>query len=280
MGEQRFISRRSMLRGAGAAAVAVGAAVAVPGVAGATFGRRIPVQKISVQLYTLRSLLEKDAPGTLEALADIGYRSVEMAGTYGYSAAEFRKLLDRNHLRATSTHVGIDGDVDKLIADAKTLGHTYAAVPYAKYPTVAEWKALAARLDKAARAFHRAGIKLGYHNHDHEFVPVEGVRPYDILTRETDRRFVHLELDLFWAVHAGVDPVRLYWENFPRVLQYHVKDRTPDGQMTNPGTGAIDFRKIFRATPTIREYIVEHDNPTDPLETARVGFTYLRNLRF
>jgi hypothetical protein len=83
----------------------------------------VPKDKISIQLYTLRSVLETDLEGTLDALADIGYRKVELAGTYGRSAAEFRKLLDARHIRATSTHVGIDGDIDQAIADAKVLGN-------------------------------------------------------------------------------------------------------------------------------------------------------------
>ncbi|QFU93993.1 sugar phosphate isomerase/epimerase [Amycolatopsis sp. YIM 10] len=281
----RNLSRRSMLRGAAGAAVAGGALLALPGVASAGGGHghghgSIPLHRISVQLYTLRSLLEKDLDGTLGALSDIGYRNVEMAGTYGRSAAEFRKILDKHRLRATSSHIGIDGDVNKLIEDAKTLGHRYSAVPWAKYETKAEWQAFAERLDKASRAFAKAGIQFGYHNHDHEFALVEGVRPFDILAKGTSSRYTHFEVDLYWAVVAGVDPVKLFWQQHGRVLQYHVKDRGADGGWADVGTGTIDFRKIFDGTPGIREYIVEHDNPADPLKTAKVGFDYLRKVRF
>ncbi|GAB2759706.1 sugar phosphate isomerase/epimerase family protein [Amycolatopsis magusensis] len=281
----RFLSRRSMLRGAAGAAVAGGALLALPGAASAGGGHghghgSIPLHRISVQLYTLRSLLEKDLEGTLSALSDIGYRNVEMAGTYGRSATEFRKLLDKHRLRATSSHIGIDGDVDKLIVDAKILGHRYSAVPWAKYETVAEWEAFAARLDKAAKAFAKAGIQFGYHNHDHEFALVEGKRPFDILAKGTNRHYCHFEVDLYWAVVAGVDPVKLFWDQRGRVLQYHVKDRGADGGWADVGTGNIPFKKIFDGTPGIREYIVEHDNPADPLKTAQVGFEYLRKVRF
>src|SRR5262245_15663455 len=122
------ISRRSMLRGAAGAALAVGAAGALPAVAAADDGARggghgrlrVRKDKISIQLYTLRNALQADLEGTLDVLADIGYRKVELAGTYGRTATEFRQLLDRRHIRATSTHVGIDGDINQAIADASS----------------------------------------------------------------------------------------------------------------------------------------------------------------
>jgi sugar phosphate isomerase/epimerase len=278
-GEQaQSLSRRTLL-GVATAALAT---VAIPSVADAATARRgIPLDRISIQLYSLRSLLQNDPEGTLSALADIGYRKVELAGTYGRSATEFRAILDRCHLKASSTHVGIDGDLNQIIADAKILGNTLANVPYAKFDTIAEWEAFAGRVNTAAAAFRKAGIPLGYHNHAHEFAPIGGVLPYDVLTAKTDKRLVHLEIDLFWAVTGGADPVELFRRNFPRVTQYHVKDMTADGQMTDPGTGVINFPRVFAAScHNIAEYIVEHDQPTDPLNTAKVGFEYLRTVRF
>ncbi|MET0237275.1 MAG: sugar phosphate isomerase/epimerase [Kibdelosporangium sp.] len=276
-----------MLRGAAAAGVAVGAAAALPGTAaaaedGGRFRLRIPREKISIQLYTLRSVLERDLEGTLSALADIGYRRVELAGTYGRSATEFRALLDKYHISASSSHVGLDGDVNKVIADAKILGNTKVVHPYSNFGQIAQWEALVVKLDAAGRAIKSAGLHAGYHNHDHEFRPIDGKRPWDLIVRGTDRRDFHLEIDLFWAVHGGQDPVDLVYANYGRVWQYHVKDRTPDGQMVDPGKGAIDFAQIFRRTwhEGIQEYIVEHDNPVDPLVTAKVGYDYLANLRF
>ncbi|TCO46478.1 sugar phosphate isomerase/epimerase [Actinocrispum wychmicini] len=270
-----------------AGAAALGAAATLPNVAAAdTGGRgrlRVPPDAISIQLYSLRSLLEKDVPGTLSALADIGYRRVELAGTYGYQAAEFKSILDRNHITASSTHVGIDGaNLDQVIADAKVLGNTRIVHPYSNFGTVAGWQSFATRLEKAGAAVRQAGLHLGYHNHDQEFRPVQGRLPYDILTRGTTELNVHLEIDLFWAVNGGADPVWLVYQNFGRVLQFHVKDRKPDGTMTDPGTGAIDFANIFRRTwhEGVQEFIVEHDQPTDPLHTAKVGYDYLFGLRF
>lgn len=278
-----------MLRGAAGAALAVGAAGALPGVAsaegagrGGHWGLRVPKDKISIQLYTLRSILETDLEGTLDALADIGYRKVELAGTYGRSAAEFRKLLDARRIRATSTHVGIDGDINQAIADAKILGNLRSNVAWANFPTIAEWEAFADRLEAAGKAYRRAGIGFGYHNHNQEFQTIDGVRPYDVLTSRTSRRNVSFEMDLYWVVTGGADPVREFYRIPGRVKQYHVKDRAPDGGFADLGEGTIDFRRIFRATRPleVEEYIVENDQPVDALKCAETGYNYLANLRF
>jgi sugar phosphate isomerase/epimerase len=278
-----------MLRGAAGAALAVGAAGALPGVAsaegvgrGGHWGLRVPKDKISIQLYTLRSVLETDLEGTLDALADIGYRKVELAGTYGRSAAEFRGLLDARRIRATSTHVGIDGDLDQAIADAKILGNRRSNVAWANFGTIAEWETFADQLEAAGKAYRRAGIGFGYHNHNQEFQAIDGVRPYDVLTRRTSRRNVSLEMDLFWVVAASADPVREFYKVAGRVKQYHVKDRTPDGDFADLGEGVIDFRRIFRATRPLEvdEYVVENDQPVDALKCAKTGYEYLAGLRF
>jgi sugar phosphate isomerase/epimerase len=278
-----------MLRGAAGAALAVGAAGALPGVAAAErgghsghWGLRVPKDKISIQLYTLRSVLENDLEGTLDALADIGYRKVELAGTYGRSAAEFRKLLDARRIKATSTHVGIDGDINQAIADAKVLGNRRSNVPWANFGTIAEWSAFADQLEAAGKAYRRAGIGFGYHNHNQEFALVDGVRPFDVLTRRTSRKNVSFEMDLFWVVAGGADPVREFYRIAGRVKQYHVKDRTPEGGFADLGEGVIDFRRIFRATRPleVEEYIVENDEPVDALKCAETGYNYLAGLRF
>jgi sugar phosphate isomerase/epimerase len=280
-----------MLRGAAGAALAVGAAGALPAVAaaddgdrhGGHGGLRVRKDKISIQMWTMRHLAEADLEGTLDALADFGYRKVELAGTYGRSATEFRKLLDRRHIRASSTHVGIDGvDINQAIADAKILGNKRSNVAWANYPTIAEWAAFADRLEAAGKVYRRAGIGFGYHNHNQEFASIGGVRPYDVLTRRTTRRNVSFEIDLYWVVTGGAEPVREFYKIAGRVKQYHVKDRKPDGGFADLGEGTIDFRRIFRATYPLQveEYIVENDEPVDALKCAQTGYNYLANLRF
>lgn len=269
--------------GAGAGTAAASSLDAADTQGGGHHRQRVPVEQISIQLYTLRNAIGTNPEPVLESLRRIGYRKVELAGTYGLTARQFRRVLDRTGIRATSAHVGPDGDFSRTVDDCLTLGCRMAAMPYAAYTTPAEWEALAARLNAAATIAARRGLRYGYHNHAQEFATLsDGRTGYDILLNGTDRRLLHLELDLYWAVTGGADPVEVVARDPYRFRQFHVKDRAADGSFADLGTGTIDFARIFRETRSGDrfEYIVEHDQPTDPLSTARVGYRYLRTLRY
>ncbi|MBQ1015814.1 sugar phosphate isomerase/epimerase, partial [Micromonospora sp. M51] len=215
------VSRRGVLRAATVSAAAVGAAgllagpaTAAPGASGAQAQgrRRVPVDRISIQLYTLRDQLAIDLPGTLDALRRIGYRRVEHAGFVGRTAAQFRAALDDAGLRSTSGHVGIPQPFDaatweQALADANVVGckkivHPYFGRDAAGQPIrdPAVYRALARDLNKAGRLAERAGLEFGYHNHQLEFVPLTGGSTgFDILSSQTDPRLVHFELDLYWT---------------------------------------------------------------------------------
>jgi sugar phosphate isomerase/epimerase len=305
--------RRGFLRSGAVAAAAVGVAgtVAAPaegavqlaGGAGHAGRRRIPPDRISIQLYTVRDILAADPAGTLATLADIGYTRVELAGTAGLTPAAFRALLDANGIRATSGHFGIPQPFDATawratLADARTLGCHYVVHPFfgvdANGPIrdAAVWRAFAEDLNRAGAIARAAGFDFGYHNHHYEFLRVtDGSerRPYDILTSTTDPRLVHLELDLYWSWRGTADPVDVIHANRGRVRQFHCKDMNIDGAFADLGTGLIDFRRIFAESDVagVREYIVERDNagttprqPADALDTAAVGYQFLRNIRF
>jgi sugar phosphate isomerase/epimerase len=310
----RLLGRRGFLRSGAAAAAAVGVAgaVAAPSQAatqaastltGATGRRRVPVDQISIQLYTVRDALSADPAGTLATLADIGYTKVETAGTAGLSAAEFRALLDANGIRATSGHFGIPQPFDPVawrasLADARTLG--CRRVVHAYFGTDANgpirdgavWRAFAQDLNRAGALARKAGLRFGYHNHHNEFLPLSdgsGRRGFDVLTRTADPRLVHLEVDLYWSWRGTADPVDVIRAHRGRVEQFHVKDMNIDSGFADPGTGLIDFRRIFAqsAEAGVQEYIVERDDagtgtrqPEDALDTAAVGYQFLRNLRF
>jgi len=307
----RLLGRRGFLRSGAVAATAVGVAgtVTAPAEAAPTLGsapvgrRRVPVDRISIQLYTVRDALSADPAGTLATLADIGYTRVETAGTAGLTAAAFRALLDTNGIRATSGHFGIPqpfnaADWQATLADARTLGCRYVVHPFfgvdANGPIrdAAVWRAFAQDLNRAGALARAAGLQFGYHNHHYEFFPLadgSGRRGYDVLTATADPRLVHLEVDLYWSWRGTADPVDVIRANRGRVRQFHVKDMNIDSGFTDPGTGLIDFRRIFAQSDVagIQEYIVERDDagtgdrePADALETAAVGYQFLRNLRF
>ena len=308
---RRPLSRRDLLRSGAVVAAAAGATgmVAAPAQAapadrsGSAGRRRVPADRISIQLYTVRDVLADDPAGTIATLADIGYTRVELAGTAGLTAAAFRALLDANGIRATSGHFGIPQPFDadtwrSTLADARTLGCRYVVHPFfgvgpeGPIQDAAVWRAFAEDLTRAGAMAREAGFQFGYHNHHYEFLPLDdgsGRTAFDLLTSIADRRLVHLELDLYWAWRGAADPVDVIRAHPGRVLQFHCKDMNIESGFADLGTGLIDFRRIFAQSHVagVQEYIVERDDagigdrePEDALDTAAVGYRFLRNIRF
>jgi sugar phosphate isomerase/epimerase len=307
----RQVSRRGFLRTAAVGAAVLGTtgaagALATPAAAeerGAGRARhRVPPERISIQLYTVRNQLAADFEGTLAALAAIGYRRVEHAGFVGRTAAEFEAALDEVGIWASSGHVAVPQPFDAeawraSLADARTLRSRYVVHPFfgIDFGTGqvvrdrATWTAFAHDLNRAGRMAREAGLRLGYHNHNWEFFRLDdgsGQTAYEVLIAETDPRYVHFEVDLFWAWRGATAPVDLFRRIGRRVLQYHVKDLNQAGSFADPGQGLIDFARIFRPHAA-QEYIVERDDagspprqPVDALDTARVGYEFLRTIRF
>jgi sugar phosphate isomerase/epimerase len=258
--------------------------------AGAVIGARRKLKKVGLQLYSVRDLMKADLPGTLAKVAAIGYKEVEFAGYFGRTPAEIRELLRKNRLSSPSTHIAIDTlekDSQKAFAEAKAVGHEWVVVPFVpaeRRKTADDWKAIAGLLTKWGPEAKSAGLRLAYHNHDFELKPVDGVRPLDMLLSQTDPSFVNFEMDLYWVVFGGGDPLDFfnrYPKRFPLV---HVKDSAgpPDNRMVDVGQGKIDFRAIFAASDKagIKHYFVEHDQPADPIATIRNSYNYLHALTF
>jgi len=301
------ISRRRFLTTTTVTAAAVGAPGALAGGAAAhrdsDYGRgrdRIPRERISIQLFTLRDQLALDLPGTLQALREIGYRRVEHAGFVGRTATQFKAALDAAGLQATSGHVLIPQPFDPTawsasLQDALTLRSRYIVHPFfginfgtgAVVRDSATWAAFADDLNRAGQMARRVGLRLGYHNHNWEFFRLTddpSRTAFDVLVEETDPRYVHFQLDLFWSWRGAHDPVDILERLDGRVRQYHVKDMNQAGSFEDPGQGLIDFVRIFR-TQEVEEYIVERDDagtpprsPAAALDTARVGYEFLANL--
>jgi sugar phosphate isomerase/epimerase len=241
---------------------------------------------VGIQLYTVRRLMTTDAAGTLAALAQIGYKEVELAGLYGKTPADFRKLLEANGLSAPATHVGLPrlrDNLNELLDEAATLGHHWIVVPSldaADRNTVDGLRRVAESLNQAGRRARERGMRVGYHNHEGEFRPIEGQLPYDILLANTDPALVDFELDLFWIKRAGADTLAYFAKHPGRFFALHVKDMATDGKMVNVGEGSIDFAGIFAQADRagVKHYFVEHDQPTDPIADARVSFLAVQKL--
>ena len=242
---------------------------------------------IGIQLYTLRKLLAQDFEGTLAALARIGYREVEFAGLYDRTPMAIRGVLDREGLTAPAGHYPLEALRDepgRTLDTAAELGHRYVVVAWLSEAD----RSSAEALRRTAEVFNRIGgaaaardLRFAYHNHDFEFRPVGGVVPYDLLLAETDPGMVWYEMDLFWITKGARDPLDYFARHPRRFPLVHVKDMAPGERMVDVGAGRIDWRQILarREQAGIEHYFVEHDEPADPLATARASYTYLRELR-
>ena len=261
------------------------------------------IEKIGLQLYTVRDLMKQDFDGTLSKVAAIGYKEVEFAGYFDHSPKDVRAAVDRHGLTAPSAHIDYKSLGEKfpeVIEAAKVVGHEYLVNPWIdeeirKQPD--GWKHAAETFNRAGEACKKAGIQFAYHNHWFEFLPVNGKLPFDLLLTECDPNLVKMELDLCWITVGGQDPLR-YFERYPgRFPLVHVKDvkRIPPvtaggaqdfgssmKDMAEVGSGIIDWKKIFAQSDKagIKHYFVEHDNPKKPLESVKKSYDYLARLRF
>jgi sugar phosphate isomerase/epimerase len=272
----------------GTAAGTAGSAGAAGAATGASSGSAAPGSiGLGVQLYTLREALGKDLDGTLGALAGMGYRNVEPFTTFGRPAADFRAALDKHGLRAPSMHFPITAlraDAAQVFRDAQVLGVEWVIIPWLDTAerNLAGYRKVGGELKQCA-AQAPAGVRVGYHNHEFEFAKVDGERTGMDVLAEASGPQVGLELDLFWTVKAGHEPLAFAKRHPNRVMLVHAKDAgpAPERKMTDVGAGTIDFRGILTELKAggLKWAFVEHDEPTDALATVRAGLTHLTSLK-
>ena len=244
--------------------------------------------RIGLQLYTVRDVLAHDFEGTLARVAEIGYRDVEFAGYFGHGPREVRAALDRHGLVAPAAHVPIEllgTNWTGALEDAHVIGHHFlvvAWIPAEQRRTLDDYKRTAQLFNRAGEAARAAGLEFAYHNHDFEFAPLAGTRPYDVLLAECDPARVRFEMDLFWITKGGGDPLAYFAAHRGRFPMVHVKDMKAGGEMTEVGSGVIAWKEILarRAQAGIEHCFVEHDQPADPFVSIRASFEYLRQLEF
>ena len=266
-------SRRNFIKNSSLAVVSV---LALPSLA-----FNMNKKEIGLQLYTLRDELSKNVKDVLEKVASAGFTTVETYGFsiedqfWGLSAIELKKILDANNLKAISGHYGIgsflaDGNTTELeaaINAAKILKSVYLTIPWVDPPfrsNIDDYKKIARRLNEAGIMCQKAGIKLAYHNHDFEFENYNGITGYDILLKETDQDLVYFEMDLYWVVRSGKDPLQLFRENPGSFKMWHVKDMDKLKPVLNTevGSGSIDFKPIFKEAKLagMKHFFVEQEN--------------------
>ena len=241
----------------------------------------MPTLPIAAQLYTLRDVMPNDVPGTLAALAQLGYEGVEFAGLYGRPGSELRALLDNLGLNVCSAHVALDlleGDFDRTIASYRDLGCPLLVVPWIGEPLRGDYAALGARLNRIGQGVRAAGMRLAYHNHDFELRDAGGKTGLEILVETTDPA-VGFELDCGWVHKSGRDPLAQMRELAGRLPAIHVKDVAADGDWAEVGSGVIDYRPIVAAAPGLGvEWLIVEQDTTNrpPLESLGMSIRWLR----
>lgn len=255
---------------------------------------------IGLQLYSLRADFAKDVPGTLAKVKSFGIRNVELAGTYGQSPEKFTAQLAANGLKAISGHFPFErfrDEPETVAHEAQALGLQYAGCAWIPHPgdvfDEKTCRAAAAVFNKAGEILKDHGIKFFYHTHGYEFQPHDKGTLFDLLLAETKPEFVRYEMDVFWIVHPGQNPVSLLRKYGARFELMHVKDMkrgTPTGLLTGHsdvnndvalGTGLMDWPAIFAAAKQagVKHYFIEDESATAAAQIP-VSLKYLEQLKW
>ena len=249
-------------------------------------------RSIGLQLYTIRDQMEKDVEGSLRFVSNIGYNYLEAAGyrdgkLYNRVPSELAEFIHQLGMKLISSHVSLtDENIDEAIEAHAEAGCKYIVIPYlsrSERQNIDDYKRLAEKLNRLGEKTAKAGIRIGYHNHDFEFEAMEGQKGMDVLMDETDPELVTFEIDLFWVLYAGVNPME-YMEQHPgRFELWHVKDMNnrEDKNFTEVGNGIIDYETLFKAAEKsgMKYFFVEQDMcQRPPMESIRISYENLKKM--
>jgi sugar phosphate isomerase/epimerase len=247
---------------------------------------------LGVQLYTVRSLVQNDLPGTLRAIRKIGYRTVEtFVAEYKISAKELRQAILDADLTVPSAHFGYD-DFASRLEYAKELGAEYvvcSSIPKSIANSADGYKRGAEQYNAWAAQARSMGLKFGFHNHNMEFHNFDGVTGFDVLMKYTDPQLVQWQMDCYWVAQAGHDPVAMFRRYGKRIQSLHLKDRKPNvptsvetgpsaAHFTEVGNGTLDWISILRLAEQFHiHYMFVEQDQTDrpPLESLQISYTNL-----
>jgi len=245
---------------------------------------------IGLQLYTIRDAMAEDVPGSLKKVSDTGYKYLELADYtdrkfYGYEPPEFKKMVNDLGMEIISSHTQVEGvgvtlDNARIMAeDHATLGVKYCLQPWIveeMRTSIASYQKMAENWNQIGAVMKEFGLQFGYHNHNFEFDTVDGKVPYfDVFLTELDKDLVTMEMDMFWVIKAGRDPVEIIKKYPGRFQLFHMKDMytneepfftTVDVKDFAPvGEGVIDFKRILEVKDIagMKYMIVEQDLSRD-----------------
>jgi sugar phosphate isomerase/epimerase len=253
---------------------------------------------LGLQLWSLRAQLLPSLPSGMAEVKALGFTAVETAGTYGHTAKEFRAIADANGLKIVGAHIpyqDLQSDLPAAIAQAKAFGAKYVIVAWVPHDgpfTVAEAKVAAANFNTWGAALKAEGLGFGFHTHGYEFRPLpDGSSAFDVMMSETKPDLVFCEMDVFWVVQAGIDPVKLLQKYPDRFKAFHIKDmrkgaatglyegHAPASDNVVVGTGVMDWPAIVaQGRKSGVEYYFIEDETSDPVANIPPSITYLETL--
>jgi len=250
---------------------------------------------MGLALYAVREAISKDPKGVLQKVAGFGYKELETFSyndgqIFGMNFTDFCKHAKSLGMQVTSGHYGLNqitGDTWlKAVDDAKKNGQQFMVMPYlveSERKTIDDYKRICAALNAAGEVCNKNGIRFQYHNHAFEFDTVDGQIPFDVMLKELDHKKVGMELDLYWIVRAGHDPVK-YFKAYPGYFeQWHIKDmdKADNTKNANVGNGSIDFKSLLTHAKLagLKHWYVEYDTfPGDPIESVAESANYMKTL--
>jgi sugar phosphate isomerase/epimerase len=237
---------------------------------------------IGVQLYSVRNDFNRDVPGTLAGIKKIGYDGVEFAGYAGKTAADLKKMLDDNGLKAAGSHIQ-NGGLTKLQGDRgfqeevdfnKTLGNDRLIIAMGNARTVDQWSKMADDFSAVAAKLKPLGLRLGYHNHTAEFTAVDGQVP-EYLFFDKASPDVFVQLDVGHCLHAGGDPVAVIKKYPTRLVTMHIKDWNPTTRGDIVGEGSVKWNDVLAACascPNLQWYTIEEEVSMSGLTSIETSF--------
>jgi sugar phosphate isomerase/epimerase len=247
--------------------------------------------------------MSADVAGTLKKVADMGYEFVELAGYsnglfYGMAPKEFQKVVEDLGMKIISSHTMVEAkgitmeNAQKMADDHAMVGAKYCVQPWVNDEDryVEKYKQMIGDWNKVGEIMKNVGLQFGYHNHNFEFLPIDGMVPYyDIFLKEMDPELITMELDLYWSTKAGQDPVEMFNKYPGRFQLLHFKDAsekmepyyTVEKDDISPvGKGYIDFKRIYEARETagMKYMFVEDDNQNNgkPFEGINISIDNIK----
>jgi sugar phosphate isomerase/epimerase len=253
---------------------------------------------IGVQLYSFRSQFEKDVPGTLQKISEMGVRQIEGGGSYGMPEDQFRQLLAKNKLTVISIGADfkeLETNVQAVITKAKSYGAKYVMCAWVPHTgnnfTIDDANKAIAVFNTAGKVLKENGLLFCYHAHGYEFRPYNNETLFDYMAERINPAYANFEMDVFWVKHPGQDPVALLKKYRHRFPLMHLKDRKPgtagnqDGQADVEsnvvlGTGDVGIAGIMKAAKKygVKYFFIE-DESSRSMEQVPQSLAFLKGLK-